>query len=73
VRQAVKSGGHVIIATFASDGPDHCSGLEVMRYNENGLHAEFGDDFEMVDSVRETHHTPFGTDQRFIYCYCRMN
>ena len=73
VRQAVKSGGHVIVATFASDGPDHCSGLEVMRYNENGLHAEFGDDFEMVDSVRETHHTPFGTDQRFIYCYCRMN
>ena len=73
VRHSVKPGGHVIVATFAADGPDHCSGLEVMRYNENDLHAEFGDDFEMVDSVRETHHTPFGTEQKFIYCYCRMN
>jgi 2-polyprenyl-3-methyl-5-hydroxy-6-metoxy-1,4-benzoquinol methylase len=71
VRHAVRSGGHVIVATFAPDGPDHCSGLEVMRYNPDNLHNEFGDGFDLVDSTRETHHTPFGTEQKFIYCYCR--
>ena len=31
VKDAVKPGGHVIVATFASDGPERCSGLEVAR------------------------------------------
>ncbi len=72
VRDAVRPGGHIIVATFASDGPDHCSGLEVLRYSPESLHNEFGDDFQLVSTSRETHHTPFGTDQKFIYCYCRM-
>src|SRR5215475_7341146 len=55
VRHAVRPGGHVIVATFASDGPDHCSGLEVMSYNPERLHNEFGDGFDLVDSTRETH------------------
>jgi len=71
VRHSVKQGCHVIVATFAPDGPQKCSGLEVVRYSEDSLHNEFGDDFEVVDSTRETHHTPFGTDQKFVYCYCR--
>lgn len=73
VRQAVRTGGHVIIATFAPDGPDHCSGLEVMRYSPESLHDEFGEGFELKESTRETHHTPFGTEQKFIYCYCRKD
>jgi len=71
VLHAVRPGGHVIIATFANDGPDHCSGLEVVRYDPKELHNEFGDSFDLVNSTRETHQTPFGTEQRFIYCYCR--
>jgi len=71
VKDAVKPGGHVIIATFASDGPERCSGLEVARYDPQSLHGEFGADFELLDSTREEHHTPFGTEQKFIYCYCR--
>jgi hypothetical protein len=71
VLQSVRMGGHVIIATFAPDGPDHCSGLEVIRYSPASLHSEFGKGFELVDSTYETHHTPFGTEQKFIYCYCR--
>lgn len=71
VRRAVRVGGHIILATFAPDGPERCSGLEVVRYSPESLHHEFGGDFEMVDSTRETHHTPFGTEQKFIYCYCR--
>ena len=73
VRHAVRVGGHIILATFAPDGPERCSGLDVVRYSPESLHHEFGADFEMVDSTRETHHTPFGTEQTFIYCYCRLH
>jgi len=73
VRQAVRKGGHVIVATFAPDGPDHCSGLEVVRYSPESLHDEFGEGFEIVGSTHETHHTPFGKEQKFIYCYCRKD
>ena len=73
VRNAVHKGGHVIVATFATDGPDHCSGLEVVRYSPESLHDEFGEGFEIVGSTHETHHTPFGKEQKFIYCYCRKD
>ena len=73
VREAVKPSGYVIVATFANDGPDHCSGLEVVRYDPQSLHNEFGADFELLDSTREEHQTPFGTEQKFIYCYCRKH
>ena len=72
-RRAIRSGGVLIIATFAPDGPDHCSGLEVIRYSPESLHAEFGAGFQLVDSARETHRTPFGTEQKFIYCLCRRH
>lgn len=71
VMRAVRPGGHVIVATFAEDGPDKCSGLPVMRYRPEALHAEFGDAFLLVEHEREAHHTPFGTVQQFVYCYCR--
>ena len=71
VKEAVKPGGHVIVATFANDGPERCSGLEVARYDPQSLHGEFGADFELLDSTREEHQTPFGTEQKFVYCYCR--
>lgn len=70
-RRALRKGGYLIIATFALDGPDHCSGLEVMRYSPESLHAELGAGFELADSMRETHRTSFGTEQRFIYCRFR--
>ena len=73
VRHAVRVGGHIIVATFAPDGPERCSGLEVVRYNSQSLHSEFGHGFDPVDSTNETHHTPFGTEQKFIYCYCRRH
>ncbi|MCR6480518.1 class I SAM-dependent methyltransferase [Variovorax sp. ZS18.2.2] len=71
VLRAVKPGGQVIVATFAEDGPDKCSGLPVMRYSADGLHAEFGAPFTLLKQEREEHHTPFGTVQKFIYCLCR--
>ena len=71
VLRSVKPGGQVIVATFAEDGPIQCSGLPVMRYGPSELHAEFGSPFSLVQHEREEHHTPFGTVQKFVYCYCR--
>ena len=71
VTDSVKPGGHVIVATFASDGPERCSGLQVARYDSESLHDEFGSTFDLIDSTNEVHQTPFGTEQKFIYCYCR--
>jgi ubiquinone/menaquinone biosynthesis C-methylase UbiE len=71
VFRAVKPGGHVIVATFAEDGPDRCSGLPVMRYSADGLHAEFGESFKLLRHEKEAHHTPAGKVQQFVYCYCR--
>jgi len=72
VRSAVKPGGHVIMATFGPEGPTQCSGLDVMRYGANQLHAEFGDDFKLLGSKTDNHLTPFNTNQQFLYCWCRM-
>jgi len=71
VRRAVAPGGHVLVATFAEDGPARCSGLSVMRYSPDALHAEFGAGFEYVAAHREEHHTPMGGVQAFTYCLCR--
>lgn len=72
VLQAVKPHGHVIMATFGTDGPKQCSGLEVMRYDSQGLHGEFGHSFHLLDSLMVNHQTPAGMIQQFLYCYCRL-
>lgn len=69
--RSVKPGGHVIVATFAEDGPLQCSGLPVTRYSATQLHAEFGEVFILVLHERDLHRTPFGTTQPFTYCYFR--
>lgn len=75
IRQVVRSvisGGHVIVSTFGPEGPTKCSGLDVVRYDADSLHDEFGARFRLVDSSKELHETPFGTTQQFLYCYCRV-
>ena len=72
IRESVKPGGHVIVASFAPDGPSKCSGLEVVRYSPDTMHAQFGDGFRLVGSVREEHRTPSGATQAFVYCLFRL-
>lgn len=72
VARAVRLGGHVIVATFGLDGPEKCSGLDVVRYDAENLHGEFGPKFRLLDSVTELHETPWGTPQQFMYCFCRV-
>lgn len=71
VCKAVKPGGLVIIATFAEDGPTKCSGLPVMRYSAQELHSEFGAAFQLLGQEKESHLTPGGAEQKFVYCLCR--
>ncbi|MFZ3041891.1 MAG: class I SAM-dependent methyltransferase [Thiobacillus sp.] len=71
VLKSVKPGGHVIIAAFGPGGPLRCSGLDVMRYAPDALHAEFGAPFRLLRHETEIHHTPSGQEQEFVYCYCR--
>ena len=71
VRRVLKSGGHVIVATFGPDGPTQCSGLPVARYDAQALHAALGADFELLDSATEIHRTPWGSEQQFTYILCR--
>lgn len=66
---ALKPGGHLIIAAFAADGPQQCSGLNTARYTAEQLQWEFGDSFTLIDSVDELHTTPSGTQQKFLYCH----
>lgn len=73
VRRAVRPGGHVIVAAFGPEGPLQCSGLPVMRYTPDALHAQFGHDFELVEHVAEAHRTPAGAVQQFVYCHCVMH
>jgi ubiquinone/menaquinone biosynthesis C-methylase UbiE len=71
VLSSLKVGGHIIVASFGLNGPKKCSGLDVVEYSPDSMHSEFGNNFELVKSLSETHRTPFDTTQEFIYCYCR--
>lgn len=70
VCRSVRKGGFVIVATFGPEGPEKCSGLPVARYSADGLHDAFGAAFRLLEHREEHHHTPFGTEQEFVYCLC---
>ena len=67
LRRTVRPGGAVIIATFALDGPSKCSGLDVVRYDEEHIRAELGSEFPLREVRREIHVTPSRSEQPFIY------
>lgn len=67
LRGTLKPGGRAIVATFAPDAPERCSGLPVSRYSAESLAAELGGSFRLDESIRHEHHTPFGTVQPFTY------
>jgi len=72
VVHAVKPGGHVIVSTFGPEGPTKCSGLDVVRYDAESLHQEFGLRFRLLGSSKVLQRTPFDTVQQFLYCFCRI-
>src|ERR1700731_3636804 len=72
LKQALRPGGHVVIGTFALDGPEKCSGLPIVRYDAVSLSAILGTDFKLIDNRRHDHATPWGALQRFQFStFCR--
>ena len=69
--RTIPLGGHVVIATFAPDGPQKCSGLEVRRYDGPALAAALGKQFDLMKSEPEIHVTPQGKLQSFQYSLFR--
>jgi SAM-dependent methyltransferase len=65
--RTVPVGGSAIVATFAEDGPERCSGMPIQRYDAASLAAEFHPAFRLTGEHRYSHHTPAGFEQRFLY------
>lgn len=71
VHRAVAPRGYVVMATFAPDGPEWCSGLPVTRYDADHLIEVLGGEFMLVDQRREVHTTPSGAIQPFTWIAAR--
>ena len=67
----INNDGILIIGTFAEDGPLKCSGLEIKRYSVNQISGMFKETFELVESFKMLHKTPFDTEQSFSFCVLR--
>jgi SAM-dependent methyltransferase len=69
--RTVTRDGHLVVATFAPDGPERCSGLLVHRYDGSSLAKLFESAFELLEEAREVHVTPTGAEQRFTWTVFR--
>jgi len=69
--EGIVSGGHLVMGTFATDGPQQCSALPVVRYSAETLAAEFALTFELVSSSRSVHATPWESEQPFTWVVLR--
>lgn len=67
--KAVANQGHLIIGTFATDGPEKCSGIRIQQYSDALLSNQFGRCFDRISCRTETHKTPFDTTQNFVFCH----
>jgi trans-aconitate methyltransferase len=73
MRAATAPGSAVVIATFAPEGPDSCSGLPVARYSATELAAELGEGFRAVSTLQEQHVTPTMAVQPFTWIAGRLS
>lgn len=65
--RTIPIGGHLVIGTFAIDGPSQCSGLDVCRYDARLLATELGPSFELIKGIASEHMTPWGKPQKFLF------
>lgn len=69
--RAVREGGHAVIAGFAPDGPERCSGLPVARRSADEIARVMGPQWALIDQRAEQHATPGGNLQSFVYALLR--
>ncbi|MCW3992369.1 MAG: class I SAM-dependent methyltransferase [Candidatus Bathyarchaeota archaeon] len=67
LKETLMPEGHLVMATFAIDGPKRCSGLDTVQYDEESMSLELGDEFVLMEKVDEAHVTPGGKVQKFTY------
>ena len=67
LKKAIRTEGHLIIATFAIGGPEKCSGLEIVQYDSDKMIVELGDNFSLLEERKEIHITPANKEQEFIF------
>lgn len=72
LNKALRPGGHAIIATFALNGPERCSGLPIQRYDAATLRQTLGDAFTLVETRADAHQTPWGSTQLFQFSVFRF-
>jgi trans-aconitate methyltransferase len=73
LQQSLHPGGYLVLAAFALDGPDKCSGLSVRRYDSALIRSELGSEFTLVREDAESHMTPSNKEQEFRYFVFRQN
>jgi len=71
VDENISDNGCFILATFADDGPEKCSGLEVCKYSEKDMENSFSIAFQAIESFKYKHLTPFGSIQNFTFSVFR--
>ncbi|MBT1513842.1 methyltransferase domain-containing protein [Bradyrhizobium sp. SRL28] len=69
--RGLRIGGHAIVATFALDGPEKCSGLPVVRYDSASLGRTLGTAFRLIHTQRHEHATPWQSRQNFQFSIFR--
>lgn len=67
IKKVVAKNGFVLIAVFALDGAEKCSGLPLQRYDLNMLQQKLGDNFKLIDSFNYTFINPFGGERPYVY------
>ena len=67
VSRNISNNGYLIIGTFSEQGPLKCSGLEVSRYSESLIKTTFSESFNLLNSFKIDHSTPFNTTQNFLF------
>jgi trans-aconitate methyltransferase len=69
LRASLAADGYAIIATFAPDGPDSCSGLPVQRWAAADLAQALG--LTLVRAEHRIHTTPWNSRQPFTIAVLR--
>lgn len=67
VKNYTRANSHLIIGTFAKDGPLKCSGIEIMQYSDETMQSEFSVDWDQKEYLKVIHPTPFNTEQAFVF------
>ena len=67
LEKVLRPGVYVIIAAFAKDGAEKCSGLDVHRHDETSLVDLLGEAFDLKESIRYRYQMPSGAIRPYIY------